>query len=37
MSRRLRAAKWLIVVTALAGAWARRAQARNTGVIEDVP
>src|SRR5437773_11518938 len=34
MSRRLRAAKWLIVVTALAGAWARPAQAQNTGVIE---
>jgi len=34
MSRRLRAAKWLIVVTALACAWARPAQAQNTGVIE---
>src|SRR5437899_12596565 len=34
MSRLLRAAKWLIVVTALVGAFARPARAQNTGVIE---
>jgi len=34
MSQMLPAVKWLIVVTALVGAFARPARAQNTGVIE---
>src|SRR2546430_9570361 len=34
MSHVLRAAKWFVVVVALAGAFARPAHAQNTGVIE---